>query len=251
MKKVEIVWAKDVMAEPAYWDRVLKLSRHVSLDRNLRAGTIMGRKQGEKLSTAQLFYPPMQVNDIFHLNVDICQLGMEQRRANMLAREVAPKIGYAKPVAVHHHILTGLQGVKKAGSEEESMMASKMSKSDPSSCIYMHDSPAQLKKKINKAFCPAGQEEGNPLLEYSKHMIMRALPVFRIERPAKFGGDIEFETYDQLKRSYLKGEIHPVDLKSGVTDAINELITPVRDHFEKNKKAKELYESVKSFKITR
>jgi len=115
----------------------------------------------------------------------------------------------------------------------------------------MHDSHEQLKKKINKAFCPIKQEEGNPLLEYSKHMILRAMPEFKIERPKKFGGDIAFTSYDDLKKAYIKGDIHPVDLKQGVTDSLNELIKPVRDHFEKNKKAKELYESVAGFKITR
>jgi len=40
-------------------------------------------------------------------------------------------------------------------------------------------------------------------------------------------------------------------LKSGVSDHINKLIEPVRDHFDKNKKARDLLEQVKSFEVTR
>ena len=42
---------------------------------------------------AQILYPVMQVADVFELGVDICQLGMDQRKVNMLAREYAPKAG--------------------------------------------------------------------------------------------------------------------------------------------------------------
>src|SRR3989344_964124 len=171
--KVDIIWAKDLMDGISYWDRCLSVAKNITLDRTLRATTIMGRKQGETLSMGQLFYPPMQVTDVFQMDVDICQLGMDQRRANILAREVAPKIGKKKPVAVHHHILMGLQGIQQRGDDEATMMASKMSKSDPKSCIYMHDSTEQIMAKINTAFCPAKQEEGNPLLEYCKHIIFK------------------------------------------------------------------------------
>jgi len=42
-----------------------------------------------------------------------------------------------------------------------------------------------------------------------------------------------------------------MDLKNTIAKYINELLEPVREHFEKNKKAKELYNKVKSYKITR
>jgi tyrosyl-tRNA synthetase len=251
MKKVEIVWAKDIMNGMDYWDKTLKIAREISLERNLRAITIMGRKEGEKLSMGQLFYPPMQVTDIFHMDVDICQLGMDQRRANMLARDIADKLKWKKPVAVHHHILLGLQGLQKKATDEETIMASKMSKSDPKSCIYMHDSHEEIKQKINNAFCPPEQEEGNPLLEYCKYIIFKEVKSMKIERPEKFGGNVEFKNYEELRDAYLKGELHPSDLKKGVADELNKLIKPVREYFEKNKRAKELYETVKKFQITK
>ena len=211
----------------------------------------MGRKEGDIISTAQLFYPSMQVNDIFHLDVDICQLGMDQRRANMLARDVADKLKLKKPIAVHHHIILGLKGIQKKNSDEETLIASKMSKSDPSSAIYMHDTYEELKQKLNGAFCPEKQEEGNPLLEYCKYIIFKNVKAMTIKRQLKHGGDITFGNYEELRKAYIAGNLHPFDLKSGVTDELEKLIKPVRDYFQKNKKPRELYEAVKKLKITK
>ncbi|MEK6860936.1 MAG: tyrosine--tRNA ligase [Nanoarchaeota archaeon] len=249
--KVDIIWAKDIMDGIDYWDKTLKIAREISLERNLRAVTIMGRKQSEKLNVGQLLYPSMQVTDIFYMNVDICQLGMDQRRANMLAREIATKLKWKKPVAAHHHIILGLQGLQKKATEEETLMASKMSKSDSKSCIYMHESYEEIKKKINSAYCPEKQEEGNPLLEYCKYIIFKELKSMKIQRSAKFGGDVEYGNYQELWDDYIKGKLHPADLKNGVADALEKLIKPAREYFEKNKQAKELYEKVKRFTITR
>lgn len=249
--KVEIIWAKDLMGDLSYWDTTLRIAKEISLERNLRATTIMGRKEGEKLSMAQLFYPPMQITDIFQMGIDICQLGMDQRRANILAREIAVKLKWKKPVAAHHHILLGLQGLQKGATSEEVMMASKMSKSDPKSCIYMHESTAEIRKKVESAYCPPQQEEGNPLLEYCKYLIFRSVKEVTVERAAKFGGDITFGSYDELRNAYVRGTLHPADFKKTVADQLDNLIQPVRSYFEKNKKARELYERVKSFKITR
>jgi tyrosyl-tRNA synthetase len=249
--KVEIVWAKDIMDGIDYWEKVLRIAREISLERNIRATTIMGRKQGEKLSMAQLFYPLMQVADIFHMGVDICQLGMDQRRANVLARHIANKLKWKKPVAIHHHILLGLAGPQKGLTQEEKLITSKMSKSEPKTCIYMHDTYDEIKQKIDNAFCPPREEKGNPLLEYCKYIIFKEINSLKIKRLRKFGGDIEFKSYEELKKAYISGELHPLDLKRGVTEELNKLIKPVREYFEKNKRAKKLYETVKKFQTTR
>lgn len=45
----------------------------------------MGKNEGT-LTAAQILYPLMQCADIFYLRADICQLGLDQRKVNMLAR---------------------------------------------------------------------------------------------------------------------------------------------------------------------
>ncbi|MFH0874312.1 MAG: hypothetical protein V1859_00080 [archaeon] len=57
--------------------------------------------------------------------------------------------------------------------------------------------------------------------------------------------------YKELEDSFADKKLHPMDLKKSVGKYINELIVPVRKHFEENKHAKELYEKVMSYQITR
>lgn len=249
--KVEIIWAKDLMDKLDYWDKTLTIAKNTTINRTKRALTILGRKKGDKISTAQLFYPSMQVTDIFDMNIDICQLGMDQRRAHMLARDVADKLGWKKPVAVHHHILLGLQGLQKKKTKEDTLMASKMSKSKPKTCIYMHDSFKEIKEKINGAYCPPKQVKGNPLLEYCKYIIFMERDSVEIKRPKKYGGNLEVQSYKELEKIYKKGDLHPLDLKKMVARELNEMIKPVRDYFDKHKRAKKLYETVKHLKTTR
>jgi tyrosyl-tRNA synthetase len=253
--KVEILWAKDQMDGINYWDMFMRVGKATTLERVKRAVTIMGRHEGEKLSAAQLFYPMMQVTDIFQMDIDICQLGMDQRRANILAREVAEKYKWKKPVAVHHELMLGLQGIPQdvaAKTNPEVLMDYKMSKSNPKSAIYMHDSYDELKKKIGSAYCPERIIDGNPIMNFIRLAIVNDKDEqILIERESKHGGDLYINGYDELVEVYKSGNIHPMDLKNFVTEKLETLIKPVREHFETNKKAKEMYELVKSYTVTR
>jgi tyrosyl-tRNA synthetase len=144
-KKVEYIWASELVSDSSYWEKVIKIAKTTTVNRAKRCMPIMGRTADEIQYTAAFFYPMMQAADIFHLGIDICQLGMDQRNANILGREVGPKLGWWKPVACHHHMIMGLSGPEKMGIE----FSSKMSKSKPMSCIYVHDSPDLIKKKIS------------------------------------------------------------------------------------------------------
>ncbi len=252
--KVKVVWSKDLMSDLKYWDMFIRVGKVLTLDRVKRAVTIMGRKEGEAQDTASLFYPCMQVTDIFQMDIDICQLGMDQRKANILAREVAQKYKWKTPVAVHHGYLLGLRGAPKdlkTMSDAEGM-AYKMSKSDPSSSILVHDTKEEIMKKVNSAYCPEKIIEGNPMFDYLDKIIVddRASPI-TIDRPQKFGGPIEASDFAGLKGLYIAGKIHPTDLKGFVAEELEKRIRPVREHFERDKKAKELYDKVRSYQITR
>ena len=253
MEKVEIIWASDLINSIDYWDRMLRVGKAATLDRIKRAVTIMGRKEGDSLSAAQLFYPTMQVTDVFQMDIDICQMGMEQRRANILAREVADKYKWKKPVAIHHPLVLGLQGMPPgAKGDKGKAMEYKMSKSNPKSAIYMHDSYEEIKSKVNSAYCPEKVIEGNPMFNFLKLVLLDDLnDIITISRPKKFGGDISAEGYEGLVKLYQDGKIHPMDLKTHVTDLLEQRIRPVREHFEKDKKAAALYSAVKGYKITR
>ncbi len=251
--KVEIVWTSDVVDDKEYWKKVIGVAKNTTVKRMARCSTIMGRKEGEMLYTAQLFYPAMQAADPFHLGCDICQLGMDQRHATILSREVAEKLGFKKLVCVHHHLLLGLLELKRMGSEQSGLQLEdkKMSKSKSDTCIFVHDSDEEIERKMNNAFCKPKEVEDNPVLEICKYIIFRKQKIFLIERPDKFGGNLEFENYEDLEKTYRKGEIHPLDLKNAVAKELIKILEPVRKYFEKNKKAKDLLEVVKQAKITR
>ncbi len=249
---VRFLWSKDVMADEEYWKKVIQIGRSSTVQRIIRCSQIMGRSESDQLSAAQIFYPCMQCADIFHLKADITQLGMDQRKVNILAREIGPKIGFWKPVVVSHHMLMGLSEPKSGISDSvERAIAMKMSKSVPDSAIFMTDTEDDIKRKISKAYCPPKQVEENPLMEYCKYIIFEKYENFEIKRPEKFGGNASFESYDKLVEEYVKGGIHPSDLKSSVAVYINELIEPVRQHFSENANAKKLFEQVKGFEVTR
>lgn len=256
MKKIEVVWNSDLCADKDYWKTVVLIAKHTSIHRANRALTIMGRKVGEMKETAQYFYPMMQSADIFMLKADICQLGLDQRRANILAREVGPKIGFWKPVVVSHHMLMGLEGAKTPDGYDENKafdaeISSKMSKSKPSSAIFVHDTKEQIHKKISAAYCPEKIVDNNPVVDYAKHIVFRKFGTLLVERPEKFGGPVEFTSYLEMESAYTKGKLHPMDLKNAISSYVDQLVAPVREHFEKNKKAKELYDFVREQEITR
>jgi tyrosyl-tRNA synthetase len=253
MHRVEVLWATDAFSDKDYWKKVILIAKNTTLNRATRALTIMGRKEGELAETAQYFYPMMQTADIFHLKADICQLGLDQRRANIIAREVGPKLGWWKPVVVSHHMLMGLSGAKQPDgfdAKYDIEISSKMSKSKPQTCIFVHDNDEEIKKKIANAYCAPKEIENNPILDYSKHIIFRAFNKMKIEREKKFGSDIEFSSYEELEDAFRKGELHPSDIKNSVADYLEKLIKPIRKHFEKGK-ANQLYDFVKKQEVTR
>ncbi|MFH0737891.1 MAG: tyrosine--tRNA ligase, partial [Candidatus Micrarchaeota archaeon] len=88
-------------------------------------------------------------------------------------------------------------------------------------------------------------------LEYAKEILFRAKPVMHIERPAKFGGPLDYESYAALERDYLEDRLKAPDLKAGVSSGLDALISPIRTHFEKDKKAAELVAQIKSMEVTR
>jgi tyrosyl-tRNA synthetase len=252
LDNVEFIWVTDAVEDEEYWKRVMQIARNTTLQRMLRTTQIMGRSENDTLQASQILYPCMQAGDIFHLDVDICQLGMDQRKVNILARELAPKLGWKKPVAVHHHMLMGLgqPPVGDANAIERSIDL-KMSKSKPDSAIFMNDSEEEIKRKISKAYCPDKVVAENPIMEYCRYIVFEKTDVLEITRPEKYGGSLTISSIEELEHIFQKGELHPMDLKQAVAREINNVIAPVRKHFETNAKARSLLEDVKSYEVTR
>jgi tyrosyl-tRNA synthetase len=225
-------------------------------------------QKSNTMPTSYLLYAAMQCADIYFLKADICQLGMDQKKVNMLAREYHDQLFCKKytqklveyrpkPIIISHHMLMGL----KEGQE-------KMSKSDPESAIFMDDTEADVNRKIKKSFCKPQSIEANPVLDYYKHIVFpyieqevleandtvngddESMPALTIDK-GKWGGIKIYTNYDDFERDFANGELHPSDIKPKLQKELNRMIQPIRDHFKNNAEAKSLMEKVKKFKVTK
>lgn len=147
-----------------------------------------------------------------------------------------------------------------------------MSSSEPKSKIDFLDSPADVKSKIKAAVCTPGQVEDNGVLAFIKAVLIpvqdlreeqaklrgeKHAPrgdksgsfvkpdaplgtVFSVPRKSDFGGDAHFASYQELEDAYAKEELHPGDLKNGVTEALVALLTPIKEMFEADPEWKEV-----------
>ena len=119
-EKLKFVLGSELYEQPNdFWATVIDVSKNTSLARMQRSITILGRKEGDAVDFAKLIYPAMQVADIFTMQVNLAQSGMDQRKAHVIARDTALHMRInplrdsdgrqIKPVAIHHHLLLGLR----------------------------------------------------------------------------------------------------------------------------------------------
>lgn len=152
----------------------------------------------------------------------------------------------------------------------------KMSSSDPDSKIDFLDSPADVKRKIKRAFCEEGNVQENGVLSFVEMVLVpisqlriermhgetgadadeganavgRQTPfalegapegtLFSINRPEKYGGPLHYQVFGDLKRDFEEKKVHPGDLKAAVGDAIVQLLEPIRKMFEESQEWQEV-----------
>ncbi len=200
-----------------YIDDVFDLSLDTTINRALRSMQVIARDI-EHARVSQVLYPFLQIVDIKYLGVDVAIGGIEQRKIHMLGRELSPKINYKPFVCLHTSLISSLTGP-----------GDKMSSSKPESMISVKDSDLGIKEKINKAYCPLGVKEENALLQIARLILFPKITgPFEIKRLEKYGGNVEFDSYDSLERAYLDKEVHPMDLKKSVIDYLVEIIGEIR-----------------------
>ncbi len=248
--KVTFRWSNELVDNADYWATVVKVAKGTSLNRVLRALPIMGRAMDtQDMESAWLYYPAMQAADIFYMDIDIAYSGMDQRKAHMITRDVAPKLGKPKPITLHTPLITGLTGIgSKMDSDADPDLVkieAKMSKSKPETCVFIHDTEEDLNRKFKKAYCPAKEVDGNPIIDIAKHIIFaRDKATLNVSRPEKFGGDLEYIKYVDLEKDYVAGKLHPLDLKNAVAQGLGKILEPVHKYFEKKPETLEAVEKV-------
>ncbi|CAJ0573091.1 unnamed protein product, partial [Mesorhabditis spiculigera] len=143
-----------------------------------------------------------------------------------MTRDVAPKLKCPKPSLIFNTFLPALQGAQ-----------TKMSSSDPNSCIFISDTPNQIKNKINKYAFSGGQAT--------------------VEEHKRLGGncdvDISFQflsffmeddaELERIRKAYTSGEMLTGELKAA---AIKEVQRVVADIAERRKNVTD--ETVEEFR---
>ncbi|MFH0955202.1 MAG: tyrosine--tRNA ligase [Candidatus Micrarchaeota archaeon] len=221
LDKTEFVVGTSFQQHKDYMSDVLRLALATTINRGLRSMQEVAR-DAENAAISQAVYPLMQICDMKHLEVDFAEAGLEQRKIHMLGRETFSEIGYHQVSFVHTPLINALTG-----------QGQKMSSSIPNSMISIRDSSEEVNKKIAKAYCPEGVAENNPILEITKLVVFPRIKKFRIERPEKFGGNTEFESFDELNSAFLAKTLHPMDLKNAVGRELNVILEPIRKQFKK------------------
>lgn len=233
-----------------YWSTVIKVGKATTISRMMRSTDIMGRQAGDSSNAATLMYPAMQAADLFTMGRNIIHAGTDQRNVHIVARDAAKDLGLPKPVAIHHHLIMGLKPLgdnndpelaKKAANvnnltyeEKASLITSlKMSKSKPDTAIFIHDEPEVIRRKINNAYCPEGVVEFNPILDWVKYLVFYNHGTeFIVKRDEKWGGDLNYNSYEELEKDFQEKKLHPMDLKNAVAEWLVNKLEPARKYFE-------------------
>lgn len=125
-----------------------------------------------------------------------------------------------------------------------------MSASEEDSKIDMLDTPADVKRKLKRAFCEPGKIEDNGVLGFAKHVLFPIFNKIEVSRKPEFGGVKEYTSYEDLENDFVKlvscraecvhvkfimfssQELHPGDLKASIEKYLNQLLDPIRETFQ-------------------
>ncbi|MBS3151441.1 tyrosine--tRNA ligase [Candidatus Woesearchaeota archaeon] len=217
----------DFQLTSEYISDVLRMSTELTTKRALHSASEVCRIENPKVST--LIYPIMQALDEQYLDVDVQYGGMDQRKILVMAREYLPKLSYKSRVEVMTPLLPGLTG-------------GKMSASDAKSKIDLLDDEKEVARKVNSAYCKEGEVKDNGVLAFCEYFLFPYKGKLKIERAKRFGGDINYNNFSELKKDFAVKKLHPMDLKQSVSRELNTILEPVRRKFEKKEKLlKEAY----------
>lgn len=224
--KLEFVKGSDLQIDKNYFHDVLKLSTLSSIKDCKKAASEVV-KFGDNPKLSGVIYPLMQALDEEYLKVDAQLGGNDQRKIMVYARENLPKIGYKARIELLNPLIRGLIGEK-------------MSSSIKASKIDLMDDIKTVAKKINKADCITG-DPNNGIMALLKYFILIIKKdkgeKFIIERPEKYGGNLEYSSYGKIEKDFIEKKLHPLDLKNAVASEINKLLI----QFQNNQELKKIH----------
>ncbi len=218
IKDLEIVKGSEFQLKPEYSYDILRMSTITSINDCKRAASEVV-KFGKNPNLSGLIYPLMQSLDEVYLDADVQYAGIDQRKIMMFARENLPKIKYDKRIEIMTPLIPGLMGKKMSASDEKSK-------------IDLLDSKEVVKDKVKNAEFIQGKID-NGVMAFLKNVLITIKKdkgeKFIVKRDQKYGGDLEYEDYEEIEADIKNKKIHPLDLKLAVAEEINKLLEVIRN----------------------
>jgi tyrosyl-tRNA synthetase len=237
LSKVQFVVGSEFQLTPEVTLELFKLCSVTKVSQAAKAGTEVVKQQKDPELTS-LIYPLLQALDEKFLDVD-CELGgVDQRKIFAYSMDYLPKIGIEHKCAyLMNPMVPGLSTKPKSATDGEA----KMSSSDPNSKIDLLDPPEVIRKKVSKAFCEPQNVEDNTVLGLFKNLVFKLVSDFTLERDEKYGGNVNFNSYQELHDAYANNSVTPPDLKGALSSFLIKFLEPIRQEFEKEEN-KKIYE---------
>uniref|UniRef100_A0A0N5BZR3 Tyrosine--tRNA ligase n=1 Tax=Strongyloides papillosus TaxID=174720 RepID=A0A0N5BZR3_STREA len=158
--------------------------------------------------------------DIHYNEFDVSIVSSEDEVLAETANKLLTSLGYKTCSHILIEPLPGMNGKKMSSTTIEFAL-------DPL------DTPKQTKTKIGKSFCEPGNiDKSNVALQLCRHIFFNNGynndSKLNIERSEENGGNLSIASYDELLELFSKELLHPADLKSSITQIINEIFDPIR-----------------------
>ncbi|XP_077179802.1 tryptophan--tRNA ligase, cytoplasmic [Paroedura picta] len=222
-------------SSPEFYKNIIKVQKHVTFNQvkgifGFTDSDCIGKISFPAIQAAPAFCTSFP--QIFSNRKDVqCLIpcAIDQDPYFRMTRDVAPRIGYAKPALMHSVFFPALQGAQ-----------TKMSASDPNSSIFLTDTPKQIKTKINKHAFSGGKDT--------------------VEEHRKYGGNCDVDVsymyltffledddkLEQIKQAYSSGALLTGELKKALIETLQPLIAT---HQQRRKQVTS--ETVKEFMTPR
>lgn len=155
---------------------------------------------------------------------------MDQRRAHVLAREIAPHYSAPFPVTILIRRLSSLRGIGRMN-PAESAVEGKSSESNPTSAIPSPASRAETAERVAGAFYPAKEVAGTPVVEIVRSFMFLWEGSRTVERAEQHRRPLSFATEEEFLDRWVQGGLHPHDLKDAVVSALDRILGPARAFF--------------------
>lgn len=217
---VRFVRGSSFQTSPDYVKDLYRAARMITTTDAQKTGAGNAKSTG---SVASALYPIMQMLDEEYLGADICCGGVDQLRIATFSRRMLPKLGYLPRIHLLTPMVTGIRGKPLAWTGEHCdapgrflpvrLPASrpKMSASDPISRIGVLDSPDEIRRAVNRAFCGRSVGVGDTFTYDPDDNSL-------IEMCQGLG----------LKNGFVTPGEHPAALKARIANEIIELLAPLR-----------------------